>query len=225
MRVMNFIVLIVALAPSTVLAQPRGGGLAGLNIPNFSDQSRFDSDKRFQAGLLGAHRIGRFIAVQGEIYYSELATTAETTNGSGVNVSQQDTAISIRLDYFEAPLLGRINLLPEDLFYVAFGGAAGVKLHCALTITVDNVHVDDNCEYAGRDLVEDINFAPVFGIGAEIRILGQAVGGDVRVIGGWEDIENVGQLNLRRAFENYSIAFTGRVIPVVKKSHGENDRQ
>jgi hypothetical protein len=215
---MRTALLWIVLVLSTVepaVAQLRGGFLGGITIPQFSDQTRYNSERRFQAGLLGSYQLLRPLTLQAEFYYSEIASKAEEGVATTQNTAVDDTTItSIRLNYFEAPGMVRFNVLGER-GYVAIGGAIGMKLRCNVTITEQSIEREAGCEYKGRELIEQTNIAPVLVIGGQLRVLNQILGGDIRVIGGWTEFENARRMTIGRATQNYSIALTGRVTPVL----------
>jgi hypothetical protein len=215
MRIIAIVVFLFSLFPVRMMGQSRGGFLGGVTFPQFSEQTRYNTEKRFQAGVLGSRNFGRFLAVQGEVYYSELDSEAEATHQSFSAAADDTTITSIRLDYFEAPGMVRLNF--GEGLYLAVGGAVGMRLRCAITITEESIERDEGCEYRGLELIDKMNLAPVFGGGVQVRVFGQLIGGDLRLIGGWTDVQDTEKYTFDRALANYSLALTGRWVPVLKQ--------
>jgi len=158
------------------------GVKGGVNFADVGGDDVSDTKNKtgFIAGGFAEFMIGNMFAVQPEVLYSQ----------KGFKIDDPDVDGKLKLDYFEVPVLLKINVPIEGSkvhpsFYA--GPAVSIKSSCKLQGEESGVSFDIDCDsplivdFIGEELpIKSTDFGIVFGGGISFDVGGAEVGVDVR---------------------------------------------
>ncbi len=153
-------------AQGATMGRSSFGVLGGLNLAKLSGDDITDAENRngFFIGAFMIHPLSGNFALQPEIHYTQ----------KGVKFSDEGGDATLKLDYFEIPVLGRLNFPTSSgdmAFHLLAGPAFAFKASCKATVSGGGSEFSSDCDNLteGNDF-KSFDWGVMFGGGLDFKM-------------------------------------------------------